>query len=283
MSSARTLDGPPPELAFKRKVQIGASLRDLWRSRGLIRTLIERDLRVRYKQAVLGFLWAILTPFVLMVVFSVFFQRVAKVDTHGAPYPLFAYLGLIPWGFFSSCVSSGGTSILRNISLLNKVYCPREVFPVAAVGVTVADTAVSLVMLTVIFGIYTVAPPPEALLWVPPLLFVLVAFTLGVMFVVSAVVVYFRDLVQAVPLILQLGLFATPVAYGMEFIPERYWTIYAIVNPLGPVLDGLRRTLLFHQSPDLALLVPAAISATVWLAVGYITFKKLETRFADVA
>ena len=283
MSSARTLDGPPPELAFKRKVQVGASLRDLWRSRGLIRTLAERDLRVRYKQAVLGFVWAILTPFVLMVVFTVFFQRVAKVDTHGAPYPLFAYLGLIPWGFFSSCVSSGGGSILSNISLLNKVYCPREVFPIAAVGVTVVDTTVSLAMLALIFGIYTVAPPLGGLLWLPLLLYVLLAFTLGVMFLVSAVVVYFRDLRQAIPMILQLGLFATPVAYGMEFIPQRYWTIYSILNPLGPVLDGLRRALLFHGSPDLSLLIPAAISATVWLAVGYFTFKRLETRFADVA
>ena len=131
VSSARSLDGPPPELAFKRKVRIGLELREVWRSRGLIRTLAERDLRVRYKQAVLGFVWAILMPFVLMVVFSVFFQRIAKVDTGGAPYPLFAYLGLIPWGFFSSGVSSGGTSILSNVALLNKVYCPREVFPIA--------------------------------------------------------------------------------------------------------------------------------------------------------
>ena len=121
------------------------------------------------------------------------------------------------------------------------------------------------------------------MLWLPLLLYVLLAFTLGVMFLVSAVVVYFRDLRQAIPMILQLGLFATPVAYGMEFIPQRYWTIYSILNPLGPVLDGLRRTLLFHGSPDLSLLIPAAISATVWLAVGYLTFKRLETRFADVA
>ena len=156
-------------------------------------------------------------------------------------------------------------------------------FPIAAVGVAVVDTTVSLVMLALIFAIYTFAPPLGALLWLPLLLYVLLAFTLGVMFVVSAVVVYFRDLRQAIPLILQLGLFATPVAYGMEFIPQRYWTIYSILNPLGPVLDGLRRTLLFHDSPDLSLLIPAAISATVWLAVGYLTFKRLETRFADVA
>lgn len=283
MSSAKTLDGPPPELAFKRKVRIGTELRQVWRSRGLIRTLTERDLRVRYKQAVLGFVWAILSPFVLMVVFSIFFQRVAKVDTNGAPYPLFAYLGLIPWGFFSSSVSGGGTSILSNTALLNKVYCPREVFPIAAVGVTIADTCVSLVMVALIFGIYTFAPAPEALLWIAPLLVVLLAFSLGVTLLVAGTIVYFRDLRQALPLILQLGLFATPVAYGMEFIPERYWTIYVVFNPLAAVIEGIRGTFLFHRSPDLALLVPAALSASVWLVVGYVVFKRLETRFADVA
>ena len=220
MSSARSLDGPPPELAFKRKVRIRVELREVWRSRGLIRTLAERDLRVRYKQAVLGFLWAILMPFVLMVVFSVFFQRIAHVDTGGAPYPLFAYLGLIPWGFFSSGVSSGGMSILSNGALLNKVYCPREVFPIAALGVTAVDTAVSTLMLVLLFIVYTVGFPPSALLWIPPLLFVLVAFTLGVAMLTAGVVVYFRDLRQVIPVMLQFGLFATPVAYGMEFIPR---------------------------------------------------------------
>ena len=283
MSSARSLDGPPPELAFKRKVRIGLELREVWRSRGLIRTLAERDLRVRYKQAVLGFVWAIFTPFVMMVVFTVFFQRIVKVDTGGAPYPLFAYLGLIPWSFFSSGVSGGGTSILSNVALLNKVYCPREVFPIASLGVTAVDTAVSLVMLALLFIIYTVGFPPSALLWLPPLLFVLVAFTLGVTLLVAAAVVYFRDLRQVIPLILQLGLFATPVAYSMEFIPQRYWTIYSILNPLAPVIEGLRSTLLYHRAPDLTLLVPGAFSATVWLVAGYMVFKKLETRFADVA
>ena len=264
-------------------MRIGLELREVWRSRGLIRTLAERDLRVRYKQAVLGFVWAIFTPFVMMVVFTVFFQRIVKVDTGGAPYPLFAYLGLIPWSFFSSGVSGGGTSILSNVGLLNKVYCPREVFPIASLGVTAVDTAVSLIMLALLFIVYTVGFPPSALLWLPPLLFVLVAFTLGVTLLVAAAVVYFRDLRQVIPLILQLGLFATPVAYSMEFIPQRYWTLYSILNPLAPVIEGLRSTLLYHGTPDLALLVPGAFSATVWLVVGYMVFKKLETRFADVA
>ena len=156
-------------------------------------------------------------------------------------------------------------------------------FPIASIGVTAVDTAVSLFMLALLFIVYTVGFPPIALLWLPLLLLVLVAFTLGVTLLVAAVVVYFRDLRQVIPLILQLGLFATPVAYGMEFIPQRYWTIYSILNPLGAVIEGLRSTLLFHRAPDLTLLLPGALSATVWLVVGYVVFKKLETRFADVA
>jgi ABC-2 type transport system permease protein/lipopolysaccharide transport system permease protein len=282
-SANRVLDAPPPELAFKRKVRLRTDLRELWGSRGMIRTLTERDLRVRYKQAVLGFLWAVLSPFVLMVVFTLFFQRIAQVDTGGVPYPLFAYLGLVPWGFFSSSVSSGGTSILSNISLLNKVYCPREVFPLASIGVAAADTAIASLVLVVVFAMFTVAPPLTAFLWLPLLLSVLVAFTVGVALIVSATIVYFRDLRQAIPLLLQLGLFATPIAYGMEYIPEQLQVIYSIVNPVAPVIDGLRRTFLYHQSVDLHLLGPAAISSMLILAGGYLLFKRLETRFADVA
>lgn len=284
MSAAiRMLDAPPAELAFKRRLRLRVALRELWASRGMIRTLTERDLRVRYKQAVLGFLWAIVSPFVLMVVFTLVFQRIAKVDTNGAPYPLFAYLGLIPWGFFSTSVSGGGTSILSNISLLNKVYCPREVFPLASIGVSGADTAVSSIVLVVLFAISTLAPPVTAFLWLPLLLGVLVAFTVGVTLTVSATIVYFRDLRQAIPLLLQLGLFATPIAYGMDVIPERFQVVYSVLNPLAPVIDGLRETFLYHGSVDLRLLGPAAVSSLGFLVGGYLLFKKLETRFADVA
>jgi len=218
-----------------------------------------------------------------MVVFSLFFQRVARIDTRGIPYPLFAYLGLIPWSFFSSSVANGGTNILANKALLNKIYCPREVFPIAGVGVTAVDTAMSIAVLAVLFGIYAIAPPPGALLWIPVLLVLMVAFTLGVTLLVSAVIVYFRDLRQAIPLLLQLGLFATPVAYGMELVPERFRIVYVVIDPLAPVIDGLRRTLLYGGSPNLGLLAAAALSAIAWLVGGYIGFKKLETRFADVA
>ena len=129
---------PPSELLFRPKLRVLAAVREVWRGRELVRTLAERDFRVRYKQAVLGVAWAVLTPLALMVVFTVFFQRVAKVDTGGAPYALFAYLGLLPWTFFSTSVAQGGQSLVLNNQLLNKVYCPREVFPMASSSTEVA-------------------------------------------------------------------------------------------------------------------------------------------------
>ena len=141
-ADVREAVGPPAELRFRRHFNLVASMRELWHARDLIRSLAERDLRARYKQAILGIAWAVITPIALMVVFTVIFHRVAKVDTNGVPYPLFSYLGLLPWGFFSSSVQQGGLSLLTNNSLLNKVLCPREVFPLSQVveaGVDMLD------------------------------------------------------------------------------------------------------------------------------------------------
>jgi ABC-2 type transport system permease protein/lipopolysaccharide transport system permease protein len=237
---------------------------------------------VRYKQALLGFAWAILTPFVLMLVFGFVFGRVAKVATGPAPYPLFAYLGLIPWNFFSGSVSQGGSSIVTNKMLLNKVYCPREVFPIASMFVVGVDALMSVVVLLVLFVVFTYPPHPEAV-WIPVLLTVQLAYTAGVTFLVSSVLVYFRDLQQALPLLLQIGLFATPVAYPISLVPDRFLTAYAVLNPLAPVIDGYRRTVLFGQAPVVDLLALASVSAFVTLTIGYLVFKRLETRFADVA
>ena len=144
MNDTMVPEAPPAELRFRRRIRVGASLRELWLSRELIRSLAERDLRARYNQAFLGFAWAILTPVALMVVFTVFFQGVAKIDTGGVPYALFAYVGLVPWTFFSTSVSQGGQSLLTNTNVLTKVYCPREVFPLASVVVAAVDAVIAL-------------------------------------------------------------------------------------------------------------------------------------------
>jgi ABC-2 type transport system permease protein/lipopolysaccharide transport system permease protein len=218
----------------------------------------------------------------LMLVFTVFFQRVAKVDTQGAPYPLFSYLGLIPWAFFSTSVSQGAQSLVANMSLLNKVYCPREVFPLASVAVAGIDSLISSVLAAVLVLAYRI-PLGAEVLWIPVLLAVQIVFSLGVALVVSALGVYLRDIRHALPLALQLGLFATPVAFGLDAVPPGLRTVYVAVNPLGAVIDGYRRAVLLGRPPQLGLLLVAAVSSVVVLAAAYRLFKRLEPGLADVA
>jgi ABC-type polysaccharide/polyol phosphate export permease len=274
--------GPPIELRFRRRLRPTAIARELWRAKELIRTLAERELRARYKQAVLGFAWAVVTPLALMVVFAVFFQRLARVDTGGVPYLLFVYIALLPWTFFSTSVSQGGQSLVQNVHLLNKVYCPREVFPMASVAVAAVDTAVALPALGILFLVTGFVPKATAV-WVPLLLAIQLSFALGVALVTSAVVVYLRDLRHALPIILQLGLLATPVAYGVDVVPPAFRGLYSALNPLAPVIDGYRRTVLLGLPPDWSLLLPGSISAVGLLVFGYAAFKRMETGFADVA
>ncbi len=280
--STETIAGPPEEIRFKRRIRLHVALRELWGARELIVTLAERDIRARYKQATLGVAWSVITPIILMVVFSVFFNRVVKVDTHGVPYPLFAYVGLLPWTFFSGCVAQGGMSLVSNNNLMNKVYCPREVFPFASCTVSAFDTAISTVILCLLFVILTF-PPKITTLWVPVIALVQLMFTVGVTLCISAVLVYLRDLRQALPLLLQFGLFATPVAYGQSIVPVEWLPLYSVLNPLAPVIDSYRRTVLYGLPPDWPLLGLAAIASAAWFFGGYLLFKRLETGFADVA
>jgi ABC-type polysaccharide/polyol phosphate export permease len=274
---------PPDGLRFRRTVRLVPALRELWLSRELVRTLAERELRARYKQAVLGFAWAVIMPVIYMLVFTLFFQKVANVNTHGAPYSLFSYLGLLPWTFFSAALAGGGMSLVSNLSLLNKVYCPREVFPIASVATSGFDTILATGILGVLFVVEQFVPKATAIFWVPVLVVVLLAFTLGTVFVVSSLVVYLRDIRHILPLVLQLGLFVTPVAYSMSAVPSDVRWLYALVNPLAPVIDGLRRCVLYGQRPDLTLLGLGALTSTVLLFGGYLMFKRLETGIADVA
>jgi ABC-2 type transport system permease protein/lipopolysaccharide transport system permease protein len=190
---------------------------------------------------------------------------------------------LLPWTFFSSSVNQGGQSLVTNSSLLNKVYCPREVFPASSCIVALIDMLISSGVLIVLFLAYGYAPKATSV-WVPMLLLIQLAFVFGVTFAVSSVLVYFRDLRHALPLIIQLGLFATPVAWPIDkFVHAQWQPLYAALNPLAAVIDGYRRTVLYGQAPDWRLVWPAAISAGVILIGGFVLLKRLEPRFADVA
>ncbi len=276
-------DSPPPDLRYRRSLNPVAAVRELWTARLLLWTVAERDFRARYKQAVLGATWAVLTPLALLAVFTLLLQRAARFDTSGTPYPLFAYTALVGWTFFAASLTRGGTSLVTNSALLNKVYCPREVFPLASgVGTAALDTLFALPTLLVLFVAYGHLPGRTAAA-VPVLMAIQLAFTIGVVLLLAAFTVYARDLVSVLPVLLQLGLFATPVAYGMSSIPEGLRMPLTLVNPLAPVIDGYRRTLALDAWPEWHLVGLAALVATVWLVVGYVSFKKLETRFADVA
>jgi len=275
-------DAPPAELRFRRPMQLGGFLRDLWRSRGLVRVLAEREFQSRYKQTVLGIVWALLTPVLLVFVFAVFVNRAFNINTGDAPYILFAYIGLIPWNFFSFSLSRGGQSLVLDSGVINKVRCPREVFPLSGMASAGIDMGISLFVLGALF-IATGYELKTTVVWVPLIFAVQLAFVAGITLVFAILGVYFRDLYQAMPLLLQLGLLATPVAYGIEAIPEKWWSVYAAINPLAGVIESYRETMLYGYAPPWDLLLPAGAAALVWLVGGFLVFKKLEPGIADVA
>jgi len=263
-------------------MQLGGFLRDLWRSRGLVRVLAEREFQSRYKQTVLGIVWALLTPVLLVFVFAVFVNRAFNINTGDAPYILFAYIGLIPWNFFSFSLSRGGQSLVLDSGVINKVRCPREVFPLSGMASAGIDMGISLFVLGALF-IATGYELKTTVVWVPLIFAVQLAFVAGITLVFAILGVYFRDLYQAMPLLLQLGLLATPVAYGIEAIPEKWWSVYAAINPLAGVIESYRETMLYGYAPPWDLLLPAGAAALVWLVGGFLVFKKLEPGIADVA
>jgi ABC-2 type transport system permease protein/lipopolysaccharide transport system permease protein len=274
--------GPPRELLFRRHLGIGTMVRELVGAKELVAALTERDFRARYKQTKVGVAWAVLTPVLLLGAFTILANTAAHFETDGVPYPLFASVALVPWTFFSNAVATGSVSITSNLSLINKVYCPREVFPLAAIGTATVDAGISFVLLVLLFIGYGRGPTAEAV-WVPVLLTVQIAFTVGATLVLSSLVVYLRDLRQILPLALQFALFATPVAYSFDQIDPAWQPVASAVNPLAPIIEGYRHTVLLGTPPDWGLVGIAAAAAATWLAGGYLVFKRLETGFADVA
>jgi len=272
----------PPGLRYRRPIHPVAAIRDLWQARQIIRTVTERNLRVRYKQSVLGFAWALLTPLALLVVLTIVFSRGAGLQSPGVSYPLFVFIGLMPWTFFNSALSTGGLSIITDKALLNKCRFPREVFPLSAVAVAGVDTLISLVPLAGLFAWEVRWPAGTAPLAIVPIL-VLFVFTASLTVLISGLVVYLRDVRHLLPLVLQVGLFATPVAWGLDLVPERYQLIYCALNPIAPIIDSLRRTILFDQQPNWAQLGVGAATTIAIAVFGYLFFKRVEGGFADVA
>jgi ABC-type polysaccharide/polyol phosphate export permease len=276
------VEGPPKDTLYRRRLSPAQAGRDLWRARGLLKALAQREFRARYHQTALGMAWAVITPLLLMTVFTVFVRRFAEVDTQGISYPVFVYLGLLPWSAFSTSCSRGGVILVLESSLVNKVRCPREVFALAPVTTALIDMAISSGVLALVMLVTSTAPTPQ-IVWLPLVLVVQVAFTIGAVLLLSITIVYFRDLGQALPLMLQLGLFATPVAYAATTITDQTGAWYAVVNPLVGIIDSYRACVVGGAAPPWELLGPSALGALIYLGAGALVFKRYEVGIADVA
>jgi ABC-type polysaccharide/polyol phosphate export permease len=273
---------PPPNIRYRRALHLKTSLKELWDARSVVYSLSERDLRSRYSQMALGVLWNILGPLLLMFVIVVVLNRTSLKAPHDVPKPIFIYLALLPWGFFQGAVSSGGTSLVANNSLLNKVYAPREVFPLSQVVEQIVDTTCSsfaFIGLLVVFHFM----PKATSYWLPIPLITALIFTLAITILISGLTVFFRDLRQAIPVFLQLGLFLNPIAYDLSRVSTKYQPWFVAINPLASVINDMRRCVLYGQAPKWPLTLIALAVSCVELAVVFVIFKQMEAGFADVA
>lgn len=256
------------------------NLRDLWEYRELLFFLVWRDVKVRYKQTVLGAAWAILQPFLTMVVFSIFFGRLAKVPSDGIPYPIFAYTALLPWQLFAHALSESGNSLVANQQLITKVYFPRLVIPISAVLAGLVDFVIAFVVLLAMMFYYGIVPT-IAILTLPLFIMFAVATALAAGLWLSALNVEYRDVRYTIPFLTQFWLFATPIAYSSSLVPERWRTLYGL-NPMAGVVEGFRWALLGRSGGMGSLVVVSVLAVGLMLLGGLIYFRRMERTFADI-
>jgi lipopolysaccharide transport system permease protein len=282
--SPETLHSPPaPHLPDQplvvvtaRKSWAGVNLRDMWTYRELLYFLTWRDVKVRYKQTALGAAWALLQPLLLMLIFTFFFARLAGLDSGRVPYPLFAYAGLLPWTFFANAVANGGNSLVGSTNLITKVYFPRMFIPAAAVGAGLVDLAIAFGLLVVLM-IYYGMGLHGGLALLPLMVVLTTLLALGVGMLMSAINVKYRDVRYALPFMIQVWMFASPVIYA---VPER-WRWLLALNPMTGIIEGFRAAL-FGQPLDALTLALSVAITIVLLVCSALVFTRMEKGFADV-
>jgi lipopolysaccharide transport system permease protein len=259
---------------------VSLKLSELWEYRELIYFLTWRDIKVRYKQTALGAAWAIIQPFFTMVVFSLFFGRLAKIPSDGIPYPIFSYAALVPWTFFANGLAQSSNSLVGSANLITKVYFPRLSVPLATVLSGVVDFALAFVVLLGMMFWYGIAPTANAL-WLPLFLLLALVTSLGVGLWLSAMNVQFRDVRYVVPFLTQFWLFATPIAYPSSLLSEPWRTLYGL-NPMVGVVEGFRWALLGTQVAPGPIALASSLAALIILVSGAFYFRRMEKTFADV-
>ena len=258
----------------------GLQLNELWRYRELLLYFAWRDIKVRYKQTILGASWAIIQPFFTMVIFSLFFGRLAKVPSDGLPYPIFSYAALVPWTFFSNALTQASNSLVAGANMIKKIYFPRLTMPIATVLAGVVDFILAFVVLISMMLFYGLTPTINVL-WLPFFLLMALVTSLGAGLWLSALNVQFRDVRYAVPFLTQAWLFATPIAYPSSLLPE-FWRPFYGLNPMVGVVEGFRWALLGTDTAPGPIVAVSSLVALAFLVSGAFYFRRMEKTFADV-
>jgi len=258
-----------------------ANLREVWAYRELFYFLVWRDVKVRYKQTLLGVAWVVVQPLMTTLVFTLFFGVLAGIgQTVDVPYPVFAFAGLLPWTFFSSAVTNSGNSLVGSSNLITKVYFPRVIIPCAAVGAGLVDFAIAFAVLAGLMAFYGVGVTPS-LLMLPALVLLVTLFALGVGMWLSALNVKYRDIRYVMPFLLQMWMFASPVIYPPTFVPQR-WRWLLALNPMTGIVDGFRAAIFGRNGFDWGALAASAAITLALLAYSSYAFRRMEKSFADI-
>ncbi|MCI0337020.1 MAG: ABC transporter permease [Acidobacteria bacterium] len=282
---AEELALPGPEPALEKTIEWNDSLfahaRELLRHRELLWLITQREIKVRYKQSMFGALWAVLQPFSLMVVFTVFFSWFARMQSDGIPYPLFSYAALLPWTFFSTSLTFAIPSLINNSHIITKIYFPREIVPLASILAAFLDFVIASGIFVLMLVFYRVTLTWN-ILYVLPLATIQIAYTVGICLLLSAFTVLYRDVRHMLPLLIQIWMFVTPILYPVSVVPARWRVWYLALNPMAVIIDGYRRAVVQGLPPQLPYLALAALVSGLVVWMGYIYFKHLERDFADI-
>jgi len=272
---------PPISVIEPKKGWVPIDFKEIWAYRELLYFLTKRDIKVRYKQTVLGGLWAIIQPAFTMIIFTLFFGRLAKIPSDGIPYPIFVYVGLLPWTYFANAVSNSGNSLVGSANLITKVYFPRLIVPSSASLAGLLDLFIAMFLLGVLMIHYQFAPNVIGILLFPFLVCLTFFCALGVGLWLSAMNVHYRDIRYAIPFLIQIWMFVSPVIYPVSMVEEKYQWLLAL-NPMGGVINAYRASILGHQPIDWTLLGISAAMIILVLISGLLYFRRMEKVFADV-
>jgi lipopolysaccharide transport system permease protein len=273
------LPDKPVVVIESRRNSSTVNLSDLWQYRDLVYILTLRDIKVRYKQTVLGVLWVIIQPLLMMIIFTLFFGKLAGIPSDGIPYPIFAYAGLLPWSFFSNALNSSGNSLVGNSSLITKVYFPRMIIPIAAVGSGLLDFVIAFGLLVLLMLYYGIGFSSNILM-LPILALLTALLAIGLGMWMSALNVKYRDIRYALPFFIQLWMFATPIIYPSSLIPDEWRWLFKI-NPLTGLIEGYRSAI-FGNPFDLTGLGISIFIIFVVLIYSAYAFRQMERSFADI-